>query len=950
MLVWRVAGSEGRARFGRLRRSLAALVVWRVGFVWDTWRSGCLRAHDGIRKFQLVVGVASGRVGRVVLLQGLLRWRRWRVQRGGRRRCWETAMSYRWGKDRTSLYATVRHWRGFCHAESRVLYLVQRVLKRRFGQSTRQAFRLWREEEREVKRQRILAGRFLSRLLFRIRNFGFRKWRAEGLASQARRGVVRRALGRLVRGKVWRVILHWRERVVNTNREERVRRRVQHAVGRLAKRSADVCFRSWLHGCHQRQRDLYLAKRSVQKMLDFQMSTALESWRDEATTKTKAEGACRRCLIRWMRRDLFRGWRAWRAIQGTVVHMLRSIQVWRRVGVREGWKAWLSFCADTAREAVRARSSDGLYRTTTRQACMSLWRGLTRRGRRIGRCAAVMLEREVALYFHMWMLHRTMDHTMRQESRRMLRYASKGARLRMWNRWRRWMCQGHTERARRRAREIRRVRRRQGWGFQRWFHWTTQERFLRLQSALLQATEPSGTSGGAAGLVEAEAGRSARVVISVLQRKVEELTVYAAGKEEEHDSLQVNALSVFLVRTWHVCLSDTHTLPSPRAQTILEEQQRELAKYNQLRAENRRMDKTVANLQDVATENAALRRELERQRIAVEKGQRHALEHQEQARDAVRSLKEERDRRIAAERQCASMADEMELFNAHLNQHADERIALEAAQAEEKRRDQAETAAATEEDLRQQLAEKQAKIDALLGKSSATSLMIETGYEALLGESAAAGMAGGLMVSLGQGEARRTRSVSPVEKAMLERAGLNTMLGGVIPRGGYRGRSDSTQSPLGRYSSRSPTRRSQSPNRRGGRGGRSMSPASHTRQLDSRSPSYRRSTILEEEEETETEDEESTSVGGSTSPSKETTPTSSPQLSPIRESRGGALRPPVSRGMSPPQGEEEGEDTAASARGGAGAAGRGDRRRARRERLHNPDAEAAFLKRAEAQW
>ena len=109
--------------------------------------------------------------------------------------------------------------------------------------------------------------------------------------------------------------------------------------------------------------------------------------------------------------------------------------------------------------------------------------------------------------------------------------------------------------------------------------------------------------------------------------------------------------------------------------------------------------------------------------------------------------------------------------------------------------------------------------------------MSETGYDALVGANAAAGAAGALMVSLGQGEARRPRSVSPVEKAMLERAGLSP--GGVAHRSGYRGRTGGS-SQGSRYSSRSPSRRSLSPQRRPG--GRSMSPSSARRQLGSRSP------------------------------------------------------------------------------------------------------------------
>ena len=164
-----------------------------------------------------------------------------------------------------------------------------------------------------------------------------------------------------------------------------------------------------------------------------------------------------------------------------------------------------------------------------------------------------------------------------------------GAKMRLYQRW-----VDHYDAVKRREHKLKTKQERTGylnkmWGLNNWERWATREKMNRLQMALLKNGGGAKKGSDLHEMVE----HSSRVVIGVLERTVVELGDAIKKRDEEID----------------------------HQAALLKEQGREVTKMRSMRAENKRLETALSKHGEILAENTALRRELDRQRLAVEQGQ-----------------------------------------------------------------------------------------------------------------------------------------------------------------------------------------------------------------------------------------------------------------------------------------------------------------------------------------
>ena len=455
-LLRQSAGKVGRAfarweEFMQVRHKLRSMMRNRV----HRWSSACYR-------------------------QGWERWMRFVMLRGRelaeeqvkRSRCKKilARMSHR------ALSGCFNTWQGRVKSRRKLVQFMKRMKNAELLKS----FASWADQVEDVKRQRLLVQRSLSRVLNAKLYASFNRWDEFRCVRITLRKRMVLALGRWKAAQSRRGIMVWKE-YVRTAREEaqdeaRRKRSAKRMLARCVHRAMAAHFDRWTDMLAERRR----LRQFLLRMKMLRASQALDAWRSNVVERKKQKMLVARGLRRALNRALAVAWDSWSEHCSNRKRLRTMMQLathrWSSAKLRYGFRIWSGRFLHGARHAerediARRRRAIQILRKIQNShltRCMNRWVGMVAESRRLRRFFLRIKFRAAAKCFETWtsMVQESKNH--RAIVAKFLNRVQNSGAVRSIQTWREFVATRVSLRARVRISVHRWVIGQFNWGLQRW--------------------------------------------------------------------------------------------------------------------------------------------------------------------------------------------------------------------------------------------------------------------------------------------------------------------------------------------------------------------------------------------------------------------------------------------------------------------------------------------------
>lgn len=310
----------------------------------------------------------------------------------------------------------------------RKTYLMKRSAFVFRSRTLSRAVRTWRENVRCIRHQRVLLGRYSSRLRKGKMFHSFATWHSQVRVHRRNRRVVSQCVLAMQRRALHMCMATWAS-FTSSEKSRRIRlrralinvalakrrvglrtwkqytaeqRQVQRAGFWMSRRTLMRCLRTWASQCVERKR----LKKLLQRFLMLRTAKAFHGWRSNATRRIQVRRLADRHLRRWLHNSLRRAIVTWRKLVDTRIYMrqqltrlFRNVKTWRHQRVERSFLTWyLKVTATTPIVKIIK-----MWKTSTmKRSFLALARHAHRRTKVRRRLRLVALRRYQSAVGHAW--------------------------------------------------------------------------------------------------------------------------------------------------------------------------------------------------------------------------------------------------------------------------------------------------------------------------------------------------------------------------------------------------------------------------------------------------------------------------------------------------------------------------------------------------------------------